>query len=83
MARRGRHRVVAGLVAAVLVGASCTDDGADAGDDQVVEVPTGGHTVSAFDDCTKQARAGFWTDPSSTDLPACVDELAARPFVIS
>ena len=51
-------------------------------DARYVEVPTGGHTVAAFDDCTQQARADFWTDPSS-DLPACVDELAPRPFVVS
>ena len=30
----------------------------------------------------QQARADFWTDPSA-DLPACVDELAARPFAVS
>jgi len=51
-------------------------------DARYVEVPTGGHTVSAFDDCTLQARAEFWTDPSS-DLPACVGDLAPRPFVVS
>jgi len=51
-------------------------------DARYVEVPNGGHSVATFDDCTKQARAGFWTDPSS-DLPTCVSELAPRPFAIS
>ena len=51
-------------------------------DARYVEVPNGGHTVAPFDDCTQQARADFWTDPSS-ELPACVADLAARPFSIS
>ena len=51
-------------------------------DARYVEVPNGGHSVATFDDCTKQARAEFWTDPSS-DLPGCVGELAPRPFTVS
>jgi len=52
-------------------------------DARYVEVPTGGHVVAAFDDCTKRARADFWSDPSSTDLPACVADLVPRPFAVS
>jgi pimeloyl-ACP methyl ester carboxylesterase len=52
-------------------------------DARYVEVPTGGHVVGSFDDCTVEARADFWTDPSSSDLPACVADLAARPFAVS
>jgi pimeloyl-ACP methyl ester carboxylesterase len=51
-------------------------------DARYVEVPNGGHSVATFDECTKQARADFWTDPSS-DLPACVAALAPRPFAVS
>jgi pimeloyl-ACP methyl ester carboxylesterase len=51
-------------------------------DAEYAEVPTGGHVVAAFDDCTKQARAEFWTDPS-TALPSCVAELAPRAFAVS
>jgi pimeloyl-ACP methyl ester carboxylesterase len=51
-------------------------------DARYVEVPNGGHSVATFDDCTKQARADFWTDPSS-EPPDCVSTLAARPFVVS
>ncbi|MFL6203792.1 MAG: alpha/beta fold hydrolase [Acidimicrobiales bacterium] len=51
-------------------------------DARYVEVPRGGHTVSEFDDCTKQARTSFWADPSA-DLPACVADLAPKPFTVS
>jgi pimeloyl-ACP methyl ester carboxylesterase len=51
-------------------------------DARYVQVPNGGHTVSSFDDCTKQARNDFWADPSS-DPPACVADLAPLPFAVS
>jgi pimeloyl-ACP methyl ester carboxylesterase len=51
-------------------------------DARFVEVPRGGHTVSDLDECTKQARDAFWTDPSA-ELPACVGDLAPQAFAVS
>lgn len=50
-------------------------------DARYVEVPRGGHGVAGFDDCTREARAAFWTDPTS-DLPACVADIVGPPFSV-
>lgn len=48
-------------------------------DARLVTVPRAGHGVGGTSDCTRQARAGFWQDPSAP-LPACVDDLEPPPF---
>ncbi|HEX7132468.1 MAG TPA: alpha/beta hydrolase [Iamia sp.] len=50
-------------------------------DARFVAVPNAGHGAAGTDDCTKAARDGFWRDPAA-DLPACLDELEAPPFVV-
>lgn len=50
-------------------------------DARFVAVPNAGHGAAATDECTRSARDGFWRDPTA-DLPSCLDELAAPPFVV-
>ncbi|HMJ76355.1 MAG TPA: alpha/beta hydrolase, partial [Iamia sp.] len=50
-------------------------------DARFVAVPNAGHGAAGTDDCTKSARDGFWRDPAA-DLPACLDDLVAPPFVV-
>ncbi len=42
---------------------------------QMVTVPNAGHGVGGFDDCTREARTGFFADPAA-DLPDCIDAIA-------
>lgn len=48
-------------------------------DARFVSVPNGGHGVAKFNDCTQDARTGFWDDPAA-DLPACAASIEATPF---
>ena len=50
-------------------------------DARFVAAPRGGHGVTGFDDCTRQAHLGFLDDPSS-DLPACVAAIPVPPFTL-
>ncbi|HEV7720888.1 MAG TPA: alpha/beta fold hydrolase [Iamia sp.] len=50
-------------------------------DARFVTVPNAGHGAAGTNDCTKSARDGFWRDPDA-DLPACLDDLVAPPFVV-
>ncbi|HEU5149875.1 MAG TPA: alpha/beta hydrolase [Iamia sp.] len=45
-----------------------------------VAVPNAGHGAAATDACTRSARDAFWRDPAG-ELPACIEALAAPPFV--
>jgi pimeloyl-ACP methyl ester carboxylesterase len=51
-------------------------------DARFVAVPNAGHGAAGTNDCTRAARDGFWRDPAA-DLPACLDELEAPPFVVA
>lgn len=44
-------------------------------DAQMVTVPNAGHGVGGFDDCTQEARTGFFADPAAA-LPDCVATIA-------
>jgi pimeloyl-ACP methyl ester carboxylesterase len=50
-------------------------------DARFVRAPRGGHGVTGFDDCTRQAYLGFLDDPTS-DLPACTADIAVPPFTL-
>jgi pimeloyl-ACP methyl ester carboxylesterase len=50
-------------------------------DARFVAVPNAGHGAASFDECTRSARDAFWRDPAA-DLPACVEEITATPFVV-
>ncbi|HYI62082.1 MAG TPA: alpha/beta fold hydrolase [Acidimicrobiales bacterium] len=50
-------------------------------DARLVTVPNAGHGVGGFDECTREARTGFWADPAA-DLPACVEDIRGVTFTV-
>lgn len=50
-------------------------------DARFVTVPNAGHGVGGFDECTREARTGFFSDPAA-DLPACVTDIEGVTFAV-